>query len=327
MVLPVDSTRAWPRSTSPLTRACRCGCPGPRPRARRPAAAGVRGDARRACCRRGFGRRAHDRRRPRHRRQAIRRGSDRRGGRPGRPGAGGRAAGEGHGRAPARSRCPRGPERPVPIDSRACHTAGPSACAHLGHRGTFGVRLEMAKEAPITLAGRYALHATIGSGAWQACPPRASDGLWASPRRGDQAAAPRTSRASRLRRRCSSTRRGSRRAPPPERRGTLESGRRDGGSSWSWTTSRGSRSRALVRAALPSRTGCPRADRSRILAGALRGLHAAHEATDERGNPSASCTATSPRRTSWSAPTAAPASSTSASPRPPGGCSTTRAGR
>ena len=54
---------------------------------------------------------------------------------------------------------------------------------------------------------------------------------------------------------------------------------------------------------------------SSIMVGALLGLHAAHEATNEHGSISASCTATCRRRTSWSAPTAWRASPISAWPR------------
>ena len=83
------------------------------------------------------------------------------------------------------------------------------------------------------------------------------------------------------------------------------------------------RARAIAGERMP-----PRDRASPILAGALQGLHAAHEARRREGRSrSASSTATCRRRTSSSASTACRASSTSASPRPTGRMHTTRDGQ
>ena len=141
----------------------------------------------------------------------------------------------------------------------------------------------------------------------------------------------RTSRGIPSSSRCSSTRRASRRASgTPTSCPTLDVVSRSTAScSSSWSTCQGESLARLLRAARTAR----RADPGRASSSRHRVRRPARAARGARGDgragraARASCTATSPRRTSSSAPTAYRACSTSASPRPSGRIQTTREGQ
>ena len=123
--------------------------------------------------------------------------------------------------------------------------------------------------------------------AWRRCTSAACAGRSASRGRSRSSGCTRSSPRSPSSSRCSSTRRASPRGSATRtscRRST--SSRTTASSSSSWSTCRASRSRGLMRATRDSARSTPRpASRRRSSSASSHGLHAAHEATSEQGEP------------------------------------------